>query len=214
MSAKRFAVSARWIKEFVRLVGEWWGIMAGALSIPFLLLSLFNVFSGRFLFAALAYASLWVQIIAQHRRISALTVARPKLTVSPRYQIRSDNPNSVFINLSLLNDSTPPAELHNIAGQYWTDQRFVLNPATQPTKYIQAKTGSAVFAYYDFSVPMLHKNTSIPITEWKFRMPSEGESIPIGIRVVSSETSWHAENWRVIPDGERVRITLAISKSD
>src|SRR2546429_1428576 len=46
-SAKRFAVSARWIKEFVRLVGEWWGIMAGALSIPFLLLSLFNVFSGR-----------------------------------------------------------------------------------------------------------------------------------------------------------------------
>ena len=137
MSTNRFLVTARWVKELVRPVGEWWA-MSGALSIPFAFLALFNVFSGRFLFAALAYASLWVLVIAQ------LTVARFKLTVSPGYRIRPDDPNSVFINLSLLNDSTPPAELHNIAGQYWTDQRFVLNPATQPTKYIQAKTGSAV----------------------------------------------------------------------
>jgi len=183
--------------------------MARALSIPFLFLSLFNVFSQRFLFAALVYASLWVQIIAQHKRISALTVARPKLTVSPGYQIRSDNPNSVFINLSLLNDSTPPAELQNIAGQYWTDQRFVLNPATQSTKYIQAKTGSAVFAYYDFSLAMLHKNTNIQIAEWKFRTPGEGEFIPIGIRVVSSETPWQCTNWKVVRDRERVRIIPA-----
>jgi len=135
-----------------------------------------------------------------------------KLAVLPGYRIRPDDPHSVFINLSLSNVSTPPAELHNIVGEFWTDQHFIRDAATQPR--IHAKAGPAVFAYYDFSVPMLHKNTSIPITEWKFRMPSEGESIPIGIRVVSSETSWHAENWRVIPDGERVRITLAISKSD
>jgi hypothetical protein len=185
--------------------------MAGALSIPFLLLSLFNVFSQRFLFAALAFISLLVLVIAQHRRISALTAARPKLTVSPGYQIRPDDPNSVFVNLSLSNDST---ELHNIAGEYWTDQRFVLIPATQPTKYIQAKTGPAVFAYYDFSLAMLHKNTSIPIAEWKFRAPSEGEFIPIGIRVVSSETLWQRINWRVVHDGERVRINPAPSAVD
>jgi hypothetical protein len=195
---------ATWIKDLARLIGEWWGIMAGALSVPFLLLSLFNVFSGRVLFAALAFVSLLVLVIAQHRRISALTAAPPKLTVLPGYHVRSDDPNSVFVNLSLSSNST---ELHNINGEYWTDQRFVLIPATQPTKYIQSKTGPAVFAYYDFSRAMLHKNTSIQIAEWKFRTPSEGEFIPIGIRVVSSETSWQAENWRVVCDGKQVRIT-------
>ena len=39
----QFAAAARWIKDLVRLVGEWWGIMAGGLLIPFLLLSLFNL---------------------------------------------------------------------------------------------------------------------------------------------------------------------------
>ena len=141
-------------------------------------------------------------------------VARPpptefKLTVSPGHRIRPDDPNSVFIHLSLSNESTSPAELHNIEGEFWTDQRFVLSASAQPTYCIHAKTGPAVFAYYDFSRPMLHKTTSVPITEWKFRTPSEGEFIPIGIGVVSSETSWQAENWRAVRDGEHVRITPA-----
>ncbi len=42
-----------------------------------------------------------------------------KLTILPGYHIRPDDPNSVFVNLSLSNDSTPPAELHNIDGEYW-----------------------------------------------------------------------------------------------
>ncbi len=75
--------------------------MSGALSIPFAFLALFNLFSGRFLFAALAYASLWVLVIAQYRRICELTVARFKLIVSPGYRIRPHDPNSVFIHLSL-----------------------------------------------------------------------------------------------------------------
>ncbi len=70
-----------------------------------------------------------------------------KLTVSPGHHVRSDDPNSVVVNLSLSSDST---ELHNIDGEYWTDQRFVLNTATQPTKYIKSKTGPAIFAYYLF----------------------------------------------------------------
>jgi hypothetical protein len=188
--------------------------MSGALSIPFAFLALFNVFSGRFLFAALAYVSLWVMVIAQYRRIRELTVTRCKLTVLPGYEVRSDNPNSVVVNLSLLNDSTPPAALHDIVGEFRTDQHFVLVAATQPTKYIQAKTGQAVFAYYDFSLAMLHKSTSIQIAEWKFRTPGEGEFIPIGIRVVSSETPWESTDWRVVHDGERVRIIPAPSAVD
>ncbi len=128
-----------------------------------------------------------------------------KLTISPGHEVRSDDPNSV-VNLSLSSDST---ELHNIDGEYWTDQRFVLNSATQPAKYIKSKTGPAIFAYYPFSVAMLHKNTSIQIAEWKFRTPGEGEFIPIGIRVVSSETPWQGINWRVVRGGERVRIIPA-----
>ena len=180
--------------------------MAGALSIPFAFLALFNVFSRGFLFAALAYLSLWVLVIAQYRRTSAL--AQFKLAVLPSHRTKSDDPNSVFINLSLSNDSTPPSEVHNIAGEFWTDQRFVLSASAEPTNYIHAKVGPAVFAYYNFSLPMLHKNTNIPITEWKFRTPSEGEFIPIGIRVVSSETQWRVENWRVVCDGKHVHITL------
>ena len=100
-------------------------------------------------------------------------------------------------------------ELHNIVGEFWTDQRFVRVPPTQPTHHIQAKKGPAVFAYYDLSLPMLHENTSAPVALWKFRAPSEGEFIPIGIRVVSSETPWQASNWRVVREGGKVRITSA-----
>jgi len=46
--------------------------MSGALSIPFLFLSLFNIFSARLLFAVLAYASLLVLVLAQDTRISEL----------------------------------------------------------------------------------------------------------------------------------------------
>ncbi len=56
---------------------------------------------------------------------------------------------------------------------------------------------------------MLHKDTSIQIAEWNFRTPGEGEFIPIGIRVVSSETPWQGINWRVVRDGGRVRIIPA-----
>lgn len=60
--------------------------MSGALSIPFAFLALFDVFSGRFLFAALAYASLWVLVIAQHKRISELQKPVPTPTVTVRVE--------------------------------------------------------------------------------------------------------------------------------
>ena len=57
--------------------------MSGWLSIPFALLALFNI-PGRFLFAALAYASLWARVIAQARRISELQRAVPSPNVTVR----------------------------------------------------------------------------------------------------------------------------------
>ncbi len=132
-----------------------------------------------------------------------------KLRVLPGYEVRSGDHSSVFVNLSLSNNSTPPAELHNIDGEYRTDQRFVLATATQPTNYIQAKRSPAIFAYYRFSLAMLHKNTSIQIAQWKFRTPNEGEFIPIGIDVISSETPQQRINWRVVRDRDRVRIIPA-----
>jgi hypothetical protein len=37
-----------WLKEFVRPIGAWWAKMSGTVSIPFMLLALFNVFSAGF----------------------------------------------------------------------------------------------------------------------------------------------------------------------
>jgi hypothetical protein len=59
-------------------------IMSGLLSIPFLFLSLFNVFSAGYLFAALSYASLLVLVVVQDRRVSELR----KLLPSPKVTVR------------------------------------------------------------------------------------------------------------------------------
>jgi hypothetical protein len=212
MVRTKFAAKAQWLKEFVRPIGAWWAIMSGAVSIPFAFLALFNVFSAGFLFAALAYVSLWVLVVSLYRRTSGLI--KFKLEVLPGYHIRPDDPDSVFVNLSLLNSSAPPAELNNIVGEYWTDQRFIRKTAREPNRCIRGKVGAAVFARYDFSVGMLHKSTSIQIAEWKFRAPTDGEFIPIGVRVVSSETPWQRNNWRVVRDGEKLRITPASQQSN
>ena len=55
--------------------------MSGAVSIPFMALALFNVFSAGFLFAALAYVSRWALVVSLYRRASALT--KFKLAVLP-----------------------------------------------------------------------------------------------------------------------------------
>ena len=57
----------------------------------------------RRLFAALAFVALWVQVITESRRLAAVT--RFKLTVLPGYHIGSNDPNSVIVELSLLNDA-------------------------------------------------------------------------------------------------------------
>jgi len=103
--------------------------MSGAVSIPFMALALFNVFSAGFLFAALAYVSRWALVVSLYRRASALT--KFKLAVLPGYRITPDDPNSVLIELELTNWSTPPAELHNITGEFWTDRRIIRDAARQ-----------------------------------------------------------------------------------
>jgi len=50
---------------------EWWGVMAGALSIPFMLFGLFNV-SQRLLFFVLAYVALCLLVISQKNEIARL----------------------------------------------------------------------------------------------------------------------------------------------
>ena len=82
MSANRFVVIARRVWEFVRPIGEWWGIMSGALSIPVMLLALFNVGSQRLLFAVLAYASLLAVVIVQNWQISKLKSRTKKLDIT------------------------------------------------------------------------------------------------------------------------------------
>jgi hypothetical protein len=196
-----------WFNEFFRLVREWWGTMAGWISIPFAFAALFNI-PQRLLFAALAYVSLWARVISQARQISQLQ--RPpshKLMVSPRCRMKPDDPSSVIVDLSLSNVGTPPAELHNLIGQFWTDQRFILRESTQPKVYYQStKAGGAIFAYYDLSVHMLHDSTTEPITQSTFRVPNQGEFIPIGVQIRSSETPWQTEMWKVVRHGENARI--------
>src|SRR5262245_43050279 len=75
-------VMLRWLKSLASSIREWWGIMSGALSIPFAFLALFNV-PGRLLFASLAYIGLWALVFAQARRISELQkpVSSPKVVL-------------------------------------------------------------------------------------------------------------------------------------
>jgi hypothetical protein len=61
--------------------------MSGAVSIPFAFFALFN-FPGRLLFAALAYVSLWVLIVAQVKRILALQKPAPSPNVL--FQVNKD----------------------------------------------------------------------------------------------------------------------------
>ena len=142
--------------------------------------------------------------LAYHKSSGLNTAA---LVVTPGYHLTADDHTNV--GLDVVNLSEPPTELHNIAGQFWTNERFIFHASIQPTRRYAAKTGGAVFVYYDFYIPRLHKTSSIRIVQWSFRTPTEGEFIPIGFRVVSSETPWQASNWRVVRDGGKVRITPA-----
>ena len=99
----------QWIKEFVRPIGESWAIMSGALSIPFAFLALFNAFSGRFLFAALAYVSLWVLVIAQHRRISELQIS-PSVTLRVESDLIDDTHDPHWIRGEITNTGNRGAE--------------------------------------------------------------------------------------------------------
>ncbi len=56
--------------------------MAGALSIPFMLLAVFDGFSQRLLFGVLAYASLWALVISQNRQIAKLKSSSKKLDIA------------------------------------------------------------------------------------------------------------------------------------
>jgi hypothetical protein len=85
-----------------------------------------------------------------------------KLTVLPGYEFRSGDHSFVFVNLSLWNNSTPPAELHNIDGEYRTDQRFVLATATRPTNYIPGQKKPDNFRVLPFFTRDASQNTSIP----------------------------------------------------
>jgi hypothetical protein len=78
---------ARLLKTLAGSVGAWWGIMSGAVSIPFAFLALFDI-PGRLLFAALAYVSLWVLIAAQAKRI--LELQKPVRSPNVRIQVDKD----------------------------------------------------------------------------------------------------------------------------
>src|SRR6266480_1044849 len=82
VSTNRFAKIVRCFKASFHLVEEWWGIMAGGFSIPFMLLALFNAFSQRLLFVVLAYASLWALVVSQNRQIAKLKSPTKRLDIA------------------------------------------------------------------------------------------------------------------------------------
>jgi hypothetical protein len=85
--------------------------MSGALSVPFAFLALFNV-PGRLLFAGLAYAGLWVLIIAQARRISELQkpVPSPKVTVRVEHDLIDLANDPLWIRGEIKNEGDRGAE--------------------------------------------------------------------------------------------------------
>ena len=77
-----FAKIVQWFKDVAPLVRGWLGWMADWISIPFMLLALFNVFSQRLLFAALAYAALWALVYSQSRQIAKLKKTTKKFDIA------------------------------------------------------------------------------------------------------------------------------------
>jgi hypothetical protein len=86
--------------------------MSGALSIPFLFLALFNVFSAGFLFAVLAYVSLLALVVAQDRRISELQrpVPSPKVTVRVEHNLIDSANDPHWIRGEIKNEGDRAAE--------------------------------------------------------------------------------------------------------
>lgn len=72
MKGNKFAAMRQWFTDSLNLVRQWCGKMAGWLSIPFIILGLLGPFSQRWLFAFLAYASLWSLVWSQNREIKSL----------------------------------------------------------------------------------------------------------------------------------------------
>ncbi len=98
--------------------------MSGALSIPFALLALFNVFSQRLLFAVLAYASLLAVVIVQNWQISKLKSRTKKLDITS-YDIFDDlfQQGEAMMQKFLKNETPLPTENEF---QQWDKQLIAL----------------------------------------------------------------------------------------
>lgn len=72
-----------WGYEQVKPVASLWGLMSGALSVPFALLAAFGWVGSRHLFLILAYLSMWVLVVSMFRRNAALfDKMKPKLEIT------------------------------------------------------------------------------------------------------------------------------------
>ena len=141
--------------------------------------------------------------LAYHKSSGLNTAA---LVVTPGYHLTADDHTNVGLDVDNL--SEPRAELHNIFAEFWTNESFISRALMRPTRRFH-ETRRAFSCITIFSDRCCIRCTSIEIAQWSFRAPSEGEFIPIGIRVVSSETPWQVSNWRVVRDGGKVRMTPA-----
>jgi hypothetical protein len=69
----------RWLRVLAQIVGGWWSLMSGAISIPFGFVALLTQGRERLLFAVLAYSSLWVVAIrATWANHQILVVQKPR----------------------------------------------------------------------------------------------------------------------------------------
>ena len=128
-----------------------------------------------------------------------------EFSVLPGFEVRPDG--NVYVDLMLVNDSKPPAELHNFEGEFWIDGSFVLESSRRPDRMNRTRAGKLLpFLYYDFTIPLLHKRTAATLAGWLVRRPQPGQAFPVSYRAVCSEHEWTSHSWALINEKGNIRL--------
>jgi hypothetical protein len=145
----------------------------------------------------------------------AMILNRPKS--APHYELRLVALNGreleqvpgmvgsgVKVDFVLINGSKPEVEMHNVAGQLWTETSHLV-AALGESRPPQNRR-SADRTEYDIDLPVFPKTASSRLPTFFYRLPEPNERILLGAQIVSTETDKQEYLWNVVNDGGHPRV--------
>jgi hypothetical protein len=117
--------------------------------------------------------------------------------------------SGVKVDFVLINGSDPQADMHNVAGQLWTETNHLV--AAPGERRAPQNRRSADRTEYDINFPVFPKTASSHLPTFFYRLPEANERIPLGTQVVSAETDKQEYLWNVVNDGGHPRVVTVRS---